>query len=90
LEPKAVKRALSALSYRSLLYKIRDAGLLSNSPLRLGTAENVENPRVAGRLTENLLVHHPEGFKQTILFAIDVAMELLLYANICSSPPFDY
>jgi len=43
---KQSARALS-ISYRALLYKIRDAGLPSNRSVRRGTAENVENPRVA-------------------------------------------
>ena len=43
---KQSARALS-ISYRALLYKIRDAGLPSNRSVRRGTAENAENPRVA-------------------------------------------
>jgi two-component system response regulator AtoC len=43
---KQSARALS-ISYRALLYKIRDAGLPSNRSVRRGTAENVEHPRVA-------------------------------------------
>ena len=43
---KQSARALS-ISYRALLYKIRDAGLPSNRSVRRGTAANVENPRVA-------------------------------------------
>ena len=43
---KQSARALS-ISYRALLYKIRDAGLPSNRSVRRGTAENVDNPRVA-------------------------------------------
>lgn len=42
---KQSARALS-ISYRALLYKIRDAGLPSNRSVRRGTAENVDNPRV--------------------------------------------
>jgi two-component system response regulator AtoC len=43
---KQTARALS-ISYRALLYKIRDAGLPSNRSVRRGTAESVENRRVA-------------------------------------------
>src|SRR4030081_37964 len=43
---KQAARALS-ISYRALLYKIRDAGLPANRSVRRGTAESVENPRVA-------------------------------------------
>ncbi len=43
---KQSARALS-ISYRALLYKIRDAGLPSNRSVRRGTAESVENRRVA-------------------------------------------
>jgi transcriptional regulator with PAS, ATPase and Fis domain len=43
---KQSARALS-ISYRALLYKIRDAGLPSNRSVRRGRAESVENPRVA-------------------------------------------
>ena len=43
---KQSARALS-ISYRALLYKIRDAGLPSNRSVRRGTAESVENPRIA-------------------------------------------
>ena len=43
---KQSARALS-ISYRALLYKIRDAGLPSNRSVRRGTAENAESPRVA-------------------------------------------
>jgi len=43
---KQSARALS-ISYRALLYKIRDAGLPSNRSVRRGTAESVENRRIA-------------------------------------------
>jgi two-component system, NtrC family, response regulator AtoC len=43
---KQSARALS-ISYRALLYKIRDAGLPSNRSVRKGAAESVENRRVA-------------------------------------------
>src|SRR5437660_6476123 len=43
---KKTARALS-ISYRALLYKIRDAGLPSNRSVRRGTAESVENRRIA-------------------------------------------
>jgi two-component system response regulator AtoC len=43
---KQSARALS-ISYRALLYKIRDAGLPSNRSVRRGTAQSVENRRVA-------------------------------------------
>jgi len=49
---KQSARALS-ISYRALLYKIRDAGLPSNRSVRRGTAENVENPRVAAEQPDN-------------------------------------
>src|ERR1700726_4751776 len=43
---KQSARALS-ISYRALLYKIRDAGLPSNRSVRRGAAESVENRRIA-------------------------------------------
>jgi two-component system response regulator AtoC len=43
---KQSARALS-ISYRALLYKIRDAGLPSNRSVRRSTAESVENRRIA-------------------------------------------
>jgi two-component system, NtrC family, response regulator AtoC len=43
---KQSARALS-ISYRALLYKIRDAGLPSNRSVRRGTAESVDNRRIA-------------------------------------------
>ena len=49
---KQSARALS-ISYRALLYKIRDAGLPSNRSVRRGTAENAENPRVAAEQPDN-------------------------------------
>ena len=43
---KQSARALS-ISYRALIYKIRDAGLPSNRSVRRGTAESVENRCIA-------------------------------------------
>jgi two-component system, NtrC family, response regulator AtoC len=50
---KQSARALS-ISYRALLYKIRDAGLPSNRSVRRGTAaESVENRRIAADYPNN-------------------------------------